>query len=584
MHHRLCVSVGIHQRSRTVWCLVLALLLPCLRVLASETDLVVGEEFLEPRSVELPVAESRKAEAMAWFARGIFEENEEGPDQALSSFEETLRRAPDYSLLAVQVSREYLQRGLIPEALGVLKDTAKARPKDFLPPLLIAEIYLRYLQKPALALDYARMAQSLEPLHFAPIGLLFEIYQYSGQRSRALRLLGQAAQAESHNPHYWLRLAGLHRGLAFDETAEGRGHRERFAKILGRAAELASDQPEILCALGDLCIEREDLNAARQYYEAAYALAPETPQLREQLAKTRLLGPEPATAEPLLWKLLEDNPHQLRVLDQLAALVQAREDWENLLLLRQRAVLLEPSSSERHLQVVHLLLQLNRPESAVEFARTARQYFPGQPTFTYLEAVCLTASKRSQEALPLFQQALSEGAVLGLATPEARFFFDYAVAAEQAGEDELTVELLQKSIRLAPSEAAAARNFLGYFWAERKKNLDEAEALIREALAAEPDNGAFLDSLGWVQFQRGKYADALILLLRAADALPEPDAVVFDHIAQTYLALGRSPEALLFWQKSLQLDPTNVQVQNRIEEITVRQARTLAPSLSGGAD
>jgi tetratricopeptide (TPR) repeat protein len=119
---------------------------------------------------------------------------------------------------------------------------------------------------------------------------------------------------------------------------------------------------------------------------------------------------------------------------------------------------------------------------------------------------------------------------------------------------------------------------LGYFWAEKNENLDQAEVLIRQALEEDPNNGSYLDSLGWVHFRRGQFAEALIVLLRAAEALAQPSPVVFDHLAQTYLALGRSPEALLFWQKSLQLDPGNQLVQQRIEEITVRQARTITPS------
>src|SRR5207244_2116409 len=50
-------------------------------------------------------------------------------------------------------------------------------------------------------------------------------------------------------------------------------------------------------------------------------------------------------------------------------------------------------------------------------------------------------------------------------------------------------------------KSANALNYLGYMLADRNVRLDEAQDLIRKAVEIEPDNGAFLDSLGWVYFR-----------------------------------------------------------------------------------
>ena len=50
---------------------------------------------------------------------------------------------------------------------------------------------------------------------------------------------------------------------------------------------------------------------------------------------------------------------------------------------------------------------------------------------------------------------------------------------------------------------ASALNFIGYTLADHGEQLEEAERLVRRALAIHPDSGAYLDSLGWVQFRRG---------------------------------------------------------------------------------
>jgi len=74
-----------------------------------------------------------------------------------------------------------------------------------------------------------------------------------------------------------------------------------------------------------------------------------------------------------------------------------------------------------------------------------------------------------------------------------------------------------------------------------------------------------MDSLGWVEFRKGKFDQALNDLLRAAKAVERDDPVVFEHIGDTYLKLNRVPEALDAWQKALALDPKNKTLTDKIE-------------------
>ncbi|HVE15581.1 MAG TPA: tetratricopeptide repeat protein, partial [Chthoniobacterales bacterium] len=129
-----------------------------------------------------------------------------------------------------------------------------------------------------------------------------------------------------------------------------------------------------------------------------------------------------------------------------------------------------------------------------------------------------------------------------------------------------------KSIELDPKNPEAY-NALGYMWIEQKQNLPESERLIRKALTFDPENGAYLDSLGWCFYQSGKYEEALAELLRAAKAMPESDSVVFEHIGDTYRALNRTAEAVLYWQKAVQLDPGNKTLLGKIDSATDKVAQ-----------
>jgi tetratricopeptide (TPR) repeat protein len=102
-------------------------------------------------------------------------------------------------------------------------------------------------------------------------------------------------------------------------------------------------------------------------------------------------------------------------------------------------------------------------------------------------------------------------------------------------------------------------------WVDRGENLEEAGEMIRKAVEMEPENAAFIDSLGWFYFKKGEHEKALKELLRAAENLKPDDAVVFDHIGDAYLALGKMPEALLYWQKALALEKENKTIADKIE-------------------
>jgi tetratricopeptide (TPR) repeat protein len=129
-------------------------------------------------------------------------------------------------------------------------------------------------------------------------------------------------------------------------------------------------------------------------------------------------------------------------------------------------------------------------------------------------------------------------------------------------------EQLRLILREQPKEARA-HNDLGYLWADQGKNLEEAEKLIREALDldreqkksganveanADQENAAYVDSLGWVLFRRGRVEAARAEMDKAC-RLPDgaDDPVVWDHAGDVYYKLGQADRARSAWRKAVEL-------------------------------
>ena len=94
-----------------------------------------------------------------------------------------------------------------------------------------------------------------------------------------------------------------------------------------------------------------------------------------------------------------------------------------------------------------------------------------------------------------------------------------------------------------------AMNDLGYLWADENKNLNRALTMTLAAVAAEPKNQAYRDSLGWALFRLGRHEEALTELLQAVPA-KDPDGTVLEHVGDVYAKLNKTADALDYWRRA----------------------------------
>jgi tetratricopeptide (TPR) repeat protein len=174
------------------------------------------------------------------------------------------------------------------------------------------------------------------------------------------------------------------------------------------------------------------------------------------------------------------------------------------------------------------------------------------------KAVVLKVLGRNEDAIALCKKLIDEfdGAADQLRVRYVLAGAYWAARKFTEGEAELL------AILDADPYHAAACNDLGYHLADQGRNLDEAERLVRHAIAVdragrrksgdpEPENAAYLDSLAWVLFRKGKLPEARDLLVKVAE-MPEGagDAVVWDHLGDVYFRLGEKAKAKAAWDQA----------------------------------
>ncbi|HEY8276464.1 MAG TPA: tetratricopeptide repeat protein [Methyloceanibacter sp.] len=143
---------------------------------------------------------------------------------------------------------------------------------------------------------------------------------------------------------------------------------------------------------------------------------------------------------------------------------------------------------------------------------------------------------------------------------------------------------LRRALALSPEESVVL-NYLGYSWVDQGMHLKTAMDYIRKAVKLKPEDGYYVDSLGWAYFRLGNLPAAVEQLERAVELRPD-DPIINDHLGDAYWRVGRTLEAKYQWQQSLSLKPESEQVvelEKKIKTGLVDKPDTKAADRTGDA-
>jgi tetratricopeptide (TPR) repeat protein len=160
------------------------------------------------------------------------------------------------------------------------------------------------------------------------------------------------------------------------------------------------------------------------------------------------------------------------------------------------------------------------------------------------------AAKHYRELLKKYQDNYDSPEVRSVVHDTRLILSNIAVLQDNLPEAE---EWIEQVLDEFPDDVGGL-NDLGYLWADQNKRLERAHRMIRRAVAAEPENAAYRDSLGWVLYRLGRYAEALVEQKKAVELAKTKDeasdGVMYDHLADIHAALGQKDEAQAAWREA----------------------------------
>jgi len=207
----------------------------------------------------------------------------------------------------------------------------------------------------------------------------------------------------------------------------------------------------------------------------------------------------------------------------------------------------DPAFHVAELGRVDALRQMGKQDQAVEvLEQLARSHGDLAVVHSTLGDL-LRAEDDFEGAISAYDRAIERAAE----TAPVRWVLYYSrgIAYERSGNEAASETDFRAALALNP-EQPQVLNYLGYSMVEQKRNLDEALDMIERAVAASPNSGYIVDSLGWVLYRLGRYEEAVVQMERAVELLAV-DPVVNDHLGDVYWAVGRHREAEFQWSRAL---------------------------------
>ncbi len=369
------------------------------------------------------------------------------------------------------------------------------------------------------------------------------------------------------------------------------GKSEQAAATYSKVLAINPDNHQVRRRLSRLLIQQSRLGDAINELEELKKRDPEPGEARLGLGLIFLEQERVDEAITELSLLLEERPEMLKVAYYLGLALAKKGEVDRALDAFAKVGPDLPEYVDSRLRMAVLLVEEhNDPAAAIRILEEALEHAnaandaadtpaaaePGGPPAespsdaahdtpdpkVRLYRVLAYAQEKAAQPLHAIQ---SLEAARALAPDDTNVRFDLGVLYDKQGRSAEAEREMQAVIERNPRDARAL-NYLGYTWADKGLRLDEAEALIRRALEIEPDDGYYIDSLGWTQFRRGDFEGAVTTLERAVELVPE-DAVITEHLGDAYRAAGKKARAIEVYRRVLEIDSSKSEVQKKLEEL-----------------
>lgn len=530
-------------------------------------------------------AEYHFSMAQAYVAEG-------NPDRAIEEYKLALIYDPNSPLIYTRLATEYVKKGSLSAAMEMCKEALQREPKHLDARLLLAGLYSTTHENDEALLQYDTILKS-NPSHEEAIVYRSQLLLETGRTAEALQPLKAYLKKNEESALAWYSLGRVHQqqnqpkeavnayrramevrsgftqaGLSLGFLFEEQGKNTQAIDVYKRLYEESQDQGAAN-RLATLYLKTEKYKEAVPYLEALQAADPEDLNVRVKLGLVQMELKDYDRAIATFKEILARNPDSDRIHYYLGSIYEEQKKFEEAI---AELKLIQPTSKlfgDSVLHVAYLLKELKRVGDAKEFLAKAIQLEPKIPGLYLFHASLEEETQNVANATAIVQRGLAH-------FPEDEKLRYYLGSLfDRAGNTDKSLEQMEILLSINPKNVDAL-NYIGYTWTVSGVRLNDAEQMLRKALALKPNNGYVKDSWGWHLFVRGRVNEAIIELEKAAKLKPN-EATILEHLADAYVRANVREKAYHQYVEAIRHaadDETRRKIESKLETLKTELAKS----------
>ncbi len=485
--------------------------------------------------------------ALTHFMEGELHLSQGNYAMAILEFQDALKYDPGATSILTSLADAYLRIGKTERAMEQLNQALMLDPKDREAREMVAHQFLMRNNLDRAEEHYSLLSEFYPENHEYRF-ILAEVLRRKGESEKAQDLLWQIYRDDSSQLQALSRASGI--------ALERKDYESAFEgyRIL---TEAEPNSAQFWRKFSELAIYLQRFSLAIGGLERLIDLTNDDPSVLEQLGRLYFDSSDFNKADSVFFRLFEDGHQTSTVLYFLGRMALDSEDYEAAEAYSLQLTEQFPQEPAGYTNLALARINLDKTLASISVLMDARERFPESFAVHYL----LGNSYSMEENYQLAKKSLLSALNIDEESRPAKHLL--ATVHNHLGEWQSSLQLYEDLLLLDENDSQALNNY-SYTLAERDMRLNDALEMALKAIELEPENPAFLDTIGWIYYKRNKYEKALHYI-EASIRTESENAVVLEHLGDVLIKMDRRVDAMDYYGRALEIDSDNERLLEKIE-------------------
>lgn len=560
------------------------LLVGCVFVAACSSSKDASPPPKQPAAKQVFIDEVRRELALKHFIDGALYDSKEDYARAILEYQEALTYDRNPAIFYA-ISKDYSALGKHALAAQAAREAVLMDSTNITYRVNLADIYINAYQQEHAAREYEAIVR-LDSTSTSAWYTLARLYQAS-KPLRALEIFERLLDREGDNWDLLLQVAELNRSLGRnDQAAEnykrmleldpgnkplqrqlaetyGRaGKFEEAVKLLEEMLEVDENDPDVVATLADIYLDRNEYTKALELYHKLLLRGQRNPEIKLRVGVAYYgMGQRDSTlipkAKAIFEEVAKELPNDWRSYLHLGSIAFMQKNDSLASSYLERVISLAEWNADAWWLLGNVYFERGDYRKTAEVMERAQKSVPKDYRMYLLSGMSYSQLGQSDKAITALAKSLE------LNPNDVNTLGTLALTYDGKQQFQKSDSLYERALVLDPNSHLILNNY-SYSLAERGLQLERALEMATRAVAAEPKNASYLDTLGWVFYKLKNFKEAARYIDEAI-ATGQASAAVHEHMGDIYYRLDQKTKAIEFWQKALQMNGNNQALKEKVQ-------------------